>query len=92
MGFTPLPEEEMLKALDGQEFILGEIDSAATDRIKSERCPECHTSALPVVDPHCPFGEGAQSVKYIARCPACMCVFDPDTQSIRTPGTTTAHY
>jgi len=84
--FTTMPEEQLLALTDGEECILQDVDDAARERVRSKRCPECSQGVMPVVDPDKPFDNQTAGFRYVARCTACGCVFDPESGVIRKIG------
>ena len=86
MIFRPLPAAQVLAAVEGQECILPDVDTAARSRVEKSACPECGDAVLPVVDPANPFDNQTAGFRYVARCSRCGCIFDHESGVIRKVG------
>lgn len=79
-----MKEEDVLALVEGQEDILTPAWRKKVEFFKKIRCPACHSSVRSEVsvkdlenarpDEPVPYGH--------ARCSACGCLFDPDTELV----------
>lgn len=81
MIFKEMNEEDILKALEGQEDILTEEMRKHEEYFAHLRCISCSSNEIePFVDPETLFAPGSLLPHYLARCSACKCEFTPYTK------------
>lgn len=87
-----LPEEVVLKAIEGHENVLAKAEEVSQELFRRLRCPYagCGGAVARKVDPDRLFKEDEYLPNYLAACKSCGCEFDPHTGIIivmgRDPG------
>lgn len=85
MIFKPMKQEDVRKALEGQENILEPAVKQHEAFFKQLSCPSCGGEVMPIVNPRKPFKEGSILPNYLGRCKVCTTEFEPQTGIQVTP-------
>lgn len=80
MIFKPMPQEAVLKALEGQEDVLTPAVEQHQKYFRDLACPNCQGSVIPILDPRHLYRENALLPNYLAECSSCRCQFEPYTK------------
>ena len=80
MIFKPMKRDDVLKALEGHENILGRAAKEQEQYFKRLSCPSCRGGVMPVVNPRQLFKEGAILPNVLAKCTVCGVEFEPYTR------------
>ena len=83
-----LPEEVLLKAIEGHENVLFKAEEVSQELFRRLRCPytACGGAVARKVDPDRLFREGDYLPNYLAVCKDCGCEFEPQTGIITVMG------
>jgi rubredoxin len=79
MIFKTMKKEDVLKALEGHENILGPAAQQHEKFFKNLACPDCGSDVMPLVNVRKPFREGSILPNFLAKCKMCGIEFDPYT-------------
>jgi len=71
MSIKELPEDSILKALEGTEDVLTSAYAEVRERARAIKCTTCGARAILQVDPDNPFEEGEILPTFLAVCPLC---------------------
>jgi hypothetical protein len=81
MIIKPMKIDELRKAVEGQENIIGPAVERHEAYFKFLSCPNCGGKCFPYLDARRPlFTEGSILPNYIAKCQSCDCTFEPQTK------------
>jgi hypothetical protein len=83
---SKLSEEDILKALEGQENVLAPLAEKEREKLSHLVCVNCGSPSLSIgVNPKRPFSPGSPLPNKIASCKTCGAEFDPQSGLISKP-------